>query len=202
MRLRYRDDGFTLIELLAAVAILAVITVPLANVVLVYLRTSDQIVARLMESSDVQLAAAYFARDVDSIGVRATGSPYAFRSSIDTTGSAAWPYPCSAVGTIPVVRLVWDDYPGGAGTATQIRVAYVVSTDGTQLRRLTCSDSAVPGSTVVLARSLDPGTAAVVTCSPACSGTPDTVSVRLTFKAAYNRTGPYPVTLTGQRRQT
>ncbi|HJQ44864.1 MAG TPA: prepilin-type N-terminal cleavage/methylation domain-containing protein [Amycolatopsis sp.] len=197
-----RDGGFTLIELLAAIAILGVITVPLANVVLVYLRTSDQTVARLTESSDAQLAAAYFARDVASIGVRAPTSPYPLQSSIDTSGSAAWPYPCSTLGTIPLVRLVWDDYPGGAATATQVRVAYVVSTDGTQLRRLMCSGSDVPRSTVLLARSLDPGTSAAVSCSPACSGTPDTVTVRLTFKAATSRTGPYPVTLTGQRRQT
>lgn len=202
MRLKDRDDGFTLIELLAAITILAVITVPLANVVLGYLRTSGQTVAQLAESSDAQLAAAYFARDVASIGVRAASSPFAFQPSIDTTGSAAWPYPCSAAGTTPLLRLAWDDYPGGAGTATQVRVAYVVSTDRTELSRLICSTSAVPRSTVVLARSLDPATAAVVSCSPACSGAPDTVTMRLTLEAATSTTGPYLVTLTGQRRQS
>src|SRR4051812_28042629 len=61
------EAGATLIELLVAIALLGVITVPLANIAVVYLRSSDATVARLAESSDAQLTNAYFGRDVASI---------------------------------------------------------------------------------------------------------------------------------------
>ncbi|TNC29575.1 PulJ/GspJ family protein [Amycolatopsis alkalitolerans] len=201
MRLNGRDGGFTLVELLLAITILGIITVPLTQVVLVFLRTSDQTAARLTESTDAQLSAAYFARDVASVGVRASASPYATQPSIDTTGDAGWPYPCGASGTTPVVRFAWDDYPAGA-TAVQTRVAYVVSADHTQLRRLVCAGSAAPQSAMTLARDLYPAAPPVVTCSSPCSGAPDAVSMTVTFRAPTNRVTPYTVTLTGQRRQS
>ena len=64
------DDGFTLVELVVTVGILGIIVVPLTGVVLAYLRNTVDTEARLTESHDVQFAAAYWQRDVASIGVR------------------------------------------------------------------------------------------------------------------------------------
>ncbi|HEY3260018.1 MAG TPA: prepilin-type N-terminal cleavage/methylation domain-containing protein [Pseudonocardiaceae bacterium] len=204
MRLNTDEHGFTLIELIVAVAIITVITAPIGGVLVIYLRTSDATAARMTESNDAQLTAGYFARDVASVGVRQSASPYALRQSVDTSNSAAWPYPCAAAGTTPVVRFAWDDYPGGPGSATQLRVAYVLAGGGTKLRRLACAGSATPVSDVTVARDLDAATAPTVTCSTTCTAgaVPATVSLTLTIKDQRNRETAYSITLTGQRRQT
>lgn len=196
-----RDHGFTLIELLLAVAILGIISAPLAGVVLAYVRTSDTTAARLTESAEAQRAAAYFGDDVAALGVRSATSPYALQQSVDTTGSASWPYPCASAGTTPLVRFAWDFYPGSSGSVSQMRVAYVLAAGGTRLQRLLCLDSAVPQSISNLTGDLDPATPPTVGCSPACT-TPSTMTMTLTLKATGNGATPYAVTLYGQRRQT
>ena len=59
-------------ELVVTVVILGIIVVPLTGVVLAYLRNTVDTEARLTESHDVQFAAAYWQRDVASIGVRSS----------------------------------------------------------------------------------------------------------------------------------
>jgi prepilin-type N-terminal cleavage/methylation domain-containing protein len=202
------EDGFTLIELLVAIVIMGIITVPLGDAFIGYLRNTGATSARLAESHDAQIAAAYWAQDVVSIGARAAASPYGLVQSVDDTGSVDWPYPCSTGSGAPVVRFVWDDFPGGAGTPTKVRTAYVVQTVGNelQLRRLTCSGSSTPTAVAVLAHDLDPTVAPTVSCSTSCTGpvpvVPQAVTLTLTIKNGQNQGPSYVVTLTGQRRQT
>jgi prepilin-type N-terminal cleavage/methylation domain-containing protein len=201
MHVKRADAGFTLIELLVAIVILGIISVPLANVVIGYLRNSDAPAARMSESHDAQISAAYFSRDVASIGVRATASPYALTQSVDKTNPGAWSYPCAIVGSTPVVQFAWDDF----SSAMPVRVAYVVAGGGTELHRLACSGSATPTSNVVLAHDLDPANPPIISCSPTCTAppaVPATVTLALTIKDTRNRGLAYTISLSGQRRQT
>ena len=78
------DDGFTLVELIIVILIIGVITVPLGNIVLGYLRNADETTARMLESHDAQIASAYWAQDVASIGVRSPTSPNPLTQSVET----------------------------------------------------------------------------------------------------------------------
>jgi len=218
------DDGFTLIELLVAIAIVGIITVPLSNVVIGYLRNTDATTARLLESHDVQIASAYWAQDVASMGTRSTTNPYALTQSVETgVAYSSSLYPCGAAGMTPIVSLAWDDFSGAGASpqvlvATQVRVAYVVQaasgqTALTELHRLRCNGSAVVVSDVTLAHDLDPSTStpAAVACSTDCTGAPavppvppvpNTVTLTLTLKNPGNPGAAYVVPLTGQRRQS
>jgi prepilin-type N-terminal cleavage/methylation domain-containing protein len=206
---RRGDKGFTLIELLVAIAIIGIITVPLSNVVIGFLHNSDATTARLTESHDAQIASAYWAQDVSSIGTRATTSPYALNQSIET-GAAynSGLYPCGASGTpAAIVRLAWDDYANATSNGTIVRVAYVVETVSgqTQLHRIRCNGSSTPISDTVLAHDLIAGTPPTVTCSSTCTAAPAvpaTVVLNLTIQDPKNTGAAYAVNLTGQRRQT
>jgi prepilin-type N-terminal cleavage/methylation domain-containing protein len=206
-----RDDrGFTLIELLVAIVIIGIIAAPLGNVMIGYLRNTDATTARLSESHDAQIAAAYFAQDVASVGVHdRTDTAYALQQSIEQNASpASGLYPCGG-STLPnaVVRMAWDDFINGAAAdPMQMRVAYVLETSAgkTELHRITCADNANIKSDTVLAHNVVSASAA---CSSTCSGTgasvPQTVTLTLTIRAAKsNAVTDYAVDLTGQRRQT
>ena len=209
MRLRRGTEGFTLIELLVAIAILGIITVPLGSVVIGYLRSTDATTARLIESHDVQIASAYWAQDVASIGTRSTTSPFAFNQSVETgVAYDAGLYPCGAAGTpSAIVRFAWDDSSGPGVTATLVRVAYVVQTVSGQkeLHRLRCEGSAAVVSDVTLAHALDPSTPPALWCSTTCTASPavpKSVTLTLSIKDPKNLGGAYVVTLAGQRRQS
>src|SRR5688572_6200712 len=100
-------SGFTLIEVIVVVFILGIITVPLSNVVIAFLRNSDATNAQLSESRDAQIVSAYWSQDVASIGTRSTTSPYAFKQSVETgVAYNLGLYPCGEIGTPDaVVRL-------------------------------------------------------------------------------------------------
>lgn len=93
--LRQDERGFTLVELLVAIVILGIIAVPLGNVIIGYLRNTDATTARLSESHDAQVSAAYFSADVASVGVRSTtysadpAAPYPLTQSIEQNAPAA-----------------------------------------------------------------------------------------------------------------
>jgi len=181
------EAGFTLIELLLVLVILGIIAVPLSGVVLGYVRNSDATTARMTESRDAQLSAAYFAQDVASTGARSATSPYPLVQSVDDTNAGSW--------------FASDDYTA-PGSAIQIRVAYV--RDGTELHRRTCAGSATPVSDVVVVHSLNPASPPVVTCSTTCTSAavPSMVTMSLSIKDPKNAGAAYVVNLTGQRRQT
>jgi prepilin-type N-terminal cleavage/methylation domain-containing protein len=220
-RLREDDAGFTLVELLMSVVILGIIAVPLAGVVLGYLQNAGATSARMSESHDAQMAAAYFAQDVQALGVRdysdTTTFDHPLLSSVETgVAAAAGAYPCGPAGTPDaVVRLAWDDWdgvPSGASASPiRVRAAYVVQ-NGTELHRLVCRGSSAAVSDIVVAHDLVSPFAAV-TCTDragiaaACTGggtaVPGTVSLRLTIQDPQSDAGStYSVTLTGQRRQS
>jgi prepilin-type N-terminal cleavage/methylation domain-containing protein len=203
-----RDDGFTLVELLIAIVILGVIMVPLATVMIGYLRNTDAIAARLGESHDQQIAAAYWQQDVSSIGVRsatydAVNHTFPLMQSVNTS------FPCALpAGATPVVVLAWNQYDT-LGGPTGISVAYARDTTGTKLLRLHCTGSTVDSS-AVLAHELDPTVTPAVACAgtgaPGCTGSgsavPGTVSLTLRVRNLSGKGQPYNVTLNGQRRQT
>jgi len=210
------DAGFTLVELLMCIVILGIIAVPLGEVVIGYLKNAGATTARMSESHDAQLAAAYFAQDVQAVGVRdytITTSPFfPLKQSVETGAApTSGLFPCGG-GALPnaAVRLAWDDFPSGAAApATQARVAYVVE-NGTELHRVFCANSSTVTSDVRIASDLvsaavacRDASGATTDCTGSGSAVPATVSLNLTIHDPQSPAGStYTVTLTGQRRQS
>lgn len=206
IRRRLPDDrGLTLIELLVVIAILGIIVMPLSNALISFFQRSTETTNRLSESHDAQIAAAYFAQDVQSVGVHDWGTVgVPFKQSIAlNVGPAATPFPCGPPGTpVALLRMAWDD-PSVAQNPGQIVVSYVLEPVGgqQQLHRIRCSGGTVT-SDIVLAHnvtSVDPPV-----CSTSCTGTtpPETVTLTLHLRVKGTNDPDYVVTLTGQRRQT
>jgi hypothetical protein len=189
--------------------ILGIIAVPLDNVVLGYFRNTDDTTARLKESHDVQIASAYWAQDVASIGHRLDGPTYDLVQSIEVgsaTATPAWPYQCGTGGTV-VVRFAWDDFStAGANTFTEVTYQTPSGTP-TELHRIRCNGPTSVASDVVVAHDLDPAQAPMLGCptlATTCStaAVPTTVNLTLNLKDPKDRnSSAYSVTLTGQRRQ-
>jgi prepilin-type N-terminal cleavage/methylation domain-containing protein len=209
-RARRMDGGFTLIELLLTIVIVGVITLPLGNLVIEYFQNSTKAAARLNESHDAQIAAAYFAQDVGSIGRRNQSSQTLVQSVWTGTTTPAPPYVCGS-NTTPVLLLAWDQFTGPGTTPTTIEVSYITQTVGTETRlvRLRCSGTSAVDSSAVLAHDIDPGAAPAVVCSGGGSASctdypsvPTTIKLVLSINDRFDRGAAYSLTLTGQRRQT
>jgi prepilin-type N-terminal cleavage/methylation domain-containing protein len=211
---RRRDDGVTLVELLITIVILTIIIGPLTGALIVYLRNTDDVGRRLSESHDVQISAAYFAQDVQSIGVRDwSTAPFVLKQSIEQNVAATGGlYKCGTA-TTPnaIVRFAWDDPQTASGAAPVVRVAYFVKTVGTerQLRRMTCDDSGSVTSELVLAHNLDPSdpnpasaTCAHPTTCTAAPGVPLAVTLKVVIRDPSDTGSGLTIFLTGQRRQT
>jgi prepilin-type N-terminal cleavage/methylation domain-containing protein len=198
------DEGVTLIELLMAIVLLGIIAVPLGGALISFFHNTNATTDRLAESHDAQIAAAYFAQDVDSIGVRAWSSTAAspMRTSVETNAPPrSGTFPCGlSTDANAVIRMAWDD-PTSATARRTVIVSYVVRQVGSekQLHRMRCDDgTANPTSDLVLAHYVGSVGAPALT-GPA--GIPQSVSVTLTIKAPSD-SGSLVVTLFGQRRQT
>jgi len=199
------DRGFSLVELLVTVAIMGVIVAALTGVVISYLKTTVSVQARLTESSDVQFVAAYWQRDVASIGVRtydAATKTFPLQQSVDVTPACALPS-----GTT-VVTLAWSRYSSLDSTAipSLITVSYVAQPDagGYDLVRRRCSGATVD-STVTVAHSLN--AVPTRTCNVACTGAgvnvPTVVDLHLSvLDPEGHGTVAHTATLSGERRQS
>jgi prepilin-type N-terminal cleavage/methylation domain-containing protein len=204
LRDRRDDRGLTLIELLLAVVLLAIIMVPLAGALISFFRNTNATTNRLTESHDEQIAAAYFAQDVQSIGVHDwTAAPFTMKTSVEqNVGPTAGLYPCGAA-SLPaaVLRFAWDEPTGDTSTQVVI-VSYVVETVGgaQQLHRVRCAGgSTTPTSDIVLAHEL------VSVGTPTFTGSstmPQAISWTLNIRAPGDAGAALVVNLYGQRRQT
>jgi prepilin-type N-terminal cleavage/methylation domain-containing protein len=201
------DAGFTLVELLLAIVVLGIIAVPLGDALISFFRNTTATSDRLAESHDAQISSAYFAQDVQSIGVRDWSNPagpYKIGTSVETINAApkGGTFPCGlSTDANAVVRMAWDD-PTGASTRRTVIVSYVVRQVGTekQLHRMRCDDgTSNPTSDLVLAHNVLSVGTPVLTGPQA--GIPQSISVTLTLKAPSD-SGSLPVILFGQRRET
>jgi prepilin-type N-terminal cleavage/methylation domain-containing protein len=200
-QLRRDERGVTLPEVLVAVAVLAIIIMPLSDAMIGFVRNTDATTRRMIESHDMQIATAYFAQDIQNLGVRDWSSPtIALQQSIDNPS-----YPCTGAGGTSVISLAWDDPTSVASPPTVVRVNYVVRDVGGehQLRRLLCRGSGTVESDLVLVHHLvgTPGRACVNPTTCTSASVPQRVTLTVTVKHPANTTN-IPLTLTGQRRQT
>jgi prepilin-type N-terminal cleavage/methylation domain-containing protein len=210
MKPRRSDDGFTLIELLIAITILSVVILALGNAVIGYLSNSNATQQRLELSHDAQLSAVYFGPDVASLGRRgeptANGQPFLASIQLNAAYNADG-LSCGTTATpVAQLRLLADDWDASVSPPvlrTQI-IAYYLKPAGdvSELHRMKCAGSAAPLSDVVIAHNVDPAQGLTVTCSSACAATPPPLTVQLSFRVVAPSADPYPIVLTGQRRQT
>ena len=132
MRLRRRssDAGFTLVELVVTITIMGVIIVPVSNFVLAYFKNLTSTQNRLADSHDVQIAAAYFSKDVANVGMHVSATDVTFVQSVFTSPTGT--YCGSSLGGTTLLLLKWDDWTvsGGANptgvSAGPHSAAYVV----------------------------------------------------------------------------
>jgi prepilin-type N-terminal cleavage/methylation domain-containing protein len=215
-RQRSRDDaGFTLPELVMTVAIVGIIVAGLAGVVIRYLQDTVDTQARLTESHDVQFAAAYWQRDVASIGIRKTNyepanHTFELKRSVVESDELA---DCSLPGGNPIVTLAWSDYDSLDSTADprKVTVTYLTEADGSvyKLFRVRCTGGTVD-STVEVAHNLR--VVPKIECTDAdgdtdCEGAgqdvPTIVTLPLEIRDPEGRgTASYTAKLIGERRQT
>ncbi len=195
------ERGLTLTELLITVVLMGLIMAPLSNAAFGFFRITDMTNQRLNESHDIQLAAAYFAQDVQSVGVR-DWSAYPFPPQPSVEGGVPYNsglFPCGDPGTPPAaIRFAWDDPPSPTGAPTKVTVAYLVWTIGgeKQLRRITCRNgSTAPDSDIVVAHNVD-------SARPLPIGADGVITLRLEIRDPANTDVPVTVDLQGQRRQT
>lgn len=209
-RPRPDERGFTLVELIVTIAIMGVIAIPLGNALIAYFKNTTTTTNRLGVSHDAQIAAAYFAQDVQSLGRHdwtvlptGTGTPYPLTQSVETGVAAnGGLFPCGSTGTT-VVRLLWDD-PAATQTPVVVRVGYVVQTVGTeqQLHRVKCVGNATVVSDTVLAHNLNSYDAVVCSSTCTAAAVPQTVSIVLHLRVKNTADPILDVKLIGQRRQT
>jgi len=188
--LRSDEGGFTLVELLITIVIIGIIVPALAAGVVSILHNSNTTTQRLYESHDAQIAAAYFANDVQSADL-----------PVPSTDSR-----CDKAGTTAVVRFAWTEYDTAGHSAAYKLVVYSKDTSvGTVpvLRRRFCQGTpnsaalgATPLSDIVIAHYLSSATDPSVCMAPAlCPGQP-TSSIVLT---ATEQSG-YTFKVAGARR--
>lgn len=204
------ESGFTLIELLIATAISGVVMAAVAGMLSAIMLNAGATQGRLSQTHDAQSAAAYFAQDVNAMGVRdwtadARPSQPSAETGVPSNGGR---YPCAPGTPNPLIRMAWNDFdPAAPANVRLIVVAYVVRATGPggglQLHRILCQGGAPP-SDRVLVSSLSASPAPGVVCTPSCSANPPPTSITITVSVhdPKNKTPDYPLRLSGHRVQT
>jgi prepilin-type N-terminal cleavage/methylation domain-containing protein len=219
---RSRDDcGFTLPELVITVAIIGIIATALTGVVISYLKSSVDTQARLTESHDVQFAAAYWQRDVASVGVRSstynedpTLHTFPLEQSVASSGALAeCNYNNEVPSGDPIVTLAWSEYHGlnSSQTPKKVTVTYLTQPDGKvhKLFRVRCTGATVD-STVEVAHNLREVPKVECTdaagnsgCGGAGANVPTIVVLPLRIRDPEGHgSADYTARLIGERRQT
>lgn len=158
------DEGFTLVELLVAIAILAVITVPLANVVIGAFRNTTDTADRLELSHDAQISSSYFGRDVAEVGLRdwanVNANAVPFKQSVQLNAVYnAGGYTCGSGTPTAAVRFLsdaWDPAVSMQNASTNVVAYYLKPIDATtgELHRIKCLGPATTGVDLVLAHNV------------------------------------------------
>jgi prepilin-type N-terminal cleavage/methylation domain-containing protein len=205
------DSGFTLVELIITIVIMGVITIPLGNLVISYFANTTATQARLAGSHDAQIAAAYFAQDVASMGSHVSGTS----SGLWVTPFGGAPACGNVAGAIRVLVLASDDYSSVSGPfdgtvapPVVTYLAYVATPAGAlyQLHRIRCAGAVATGgvdTTVMHNLAAVPVTPQcdAMTCSSATTY-PSLVTINTVIADVSSTGSTYPVTLSGRRRQT
>ena len=201
------DRGLTLIELLVTITILGIIAVPLSAALITYFQHTDDTTERLSLSHDSQIASAYFAQDVQSMGTRSwslDGFPLARSVFTDATV----PYACGPDTPQALIRMLWDDPSKDKGGPVWQVVYYLKPVDDglSELHRVVCTgSSASAGPDLVVAHNVSKVLALTCTSPSNCNSAtpPQTVKLILQLKPQKSTVNDsLTVTLTGQRRQT
>jgi prepilin-type N-terminal cleavage/methylation domain-containing protein len=213
------ESGFTLIELIIATAISGLVMAGVAGMLSAVLVNAGATEARMTQTHDGQNAAAYFAQDVNAMGVRDwTDDTRPSQPSAEAGASYnGGRYPCGPAGTPnALIRMAWNDFDAASPTTVKRDVvAYVVNSTGPggrlQLHRLLCQGGALR-SDQVLVSSLSASPAASVVCTtpvphppgdPCAANPPPTgINLSLTVHDPKNKIPDYALTLSGHRMQT
>jgi prepilin-type N-terminal cleavage/methylation domain-containing protein len=176
-----RDNGFTLVELLIAMMVMGIILPAIGATFYIALRTTDDTNNRILDSHDIQSAAAFVNSDVQNAQTVAT-------NDVSHCVSSAYP----AATPADSLYLTWSDLANGGSVSHQVN--YYVS--GTSLIRSECS-AGVPISAVAVIGKLDSTVLPDVVCQPtACNAATPPPSVALRGKTG---SGQY-FSLIGTRR--
>lgn len=129
------EGGFTLVEVLTVIAVLGIISLPLANSMMVGLRTSDRTAKILVTSADRQMLTNYL-------------SPDALSANTATTDGAATGGCLTADGT-RVLLLTWTEFDG-ASTSYVSDYRLVPNASGKKLVRDRCTPGSGADETTVI----------------------------------------------------
>jgi type II secretory pathway pseudopilin PulG len=193
-----REAGATLIELLVTVVISGILVGTLTIGIMSYMRAAGATSALMTETGELQIAASYFATDVQS----------AETLDVPPTGVCNTAPPTSGT---PMVDLRWRDWTSPTAS-TNVTVSYYYTSGTNELHRVACRNSTVDKTTLV--KHIQPASATPASPAPsvrcdgaACSSTtPRQVDLKLWACTADSlnscRNDPIPATLTGVRRLT
>lgn len=166
--MRWRgEEGFTLPELMVSVVILGIIMSALTGAIITGLKVTDGTALRIKESTDAQLASAYFASDMQS-----------------STAVLPTVHPVCAlpVGASAVVSFSWEDPAEPA--VPRVASWFTHTVDGERhLSRRYCQGASV--STATVSRGLG-DTGPDLACPGGCAGTPRRAALTVTEVSGYS----------------
>lgn len=160
------EDGFTLPELIVSVVILGIIGGAITGSIVTGLKVTDGTAEQIKESTDAQLASAYFAGDAQSA------------TAVQDSAHLACALP---VGATAIVSFSWEDPAQAAVPRVASWFTQTVAGER-QLSRTFCQGASQQTTTV--SRSL--GAAGPdLSCTGGCNGTPTRTTLEVTENSGY-----------------